>query len=111
MEALKDGVHIVDSKLKLWHERLGHMSEKGLKVLAKRGLIPKVEDDYVLDCTHCLIGKQHRVSFNKLAQRKDARLDLFYSDVCGPMKTRTLGGCSYFFAFIDDYSRKLWVCP
>ncbi|GAA0171673.1 hypothetical protein LIER_25652 [Lithospermum erythrorhizon] len=26
------------------------------------------------------MGKQHRVSFNKLAQRKDARLDLVYSD-------------------------------
>ncbi|GAA0155870.1 hypothetical protein LIER_13498 [Lithospermum erythrorhizon] len=111
LEALKDGVHIVDSKFKLWHKTLGHMSEKGLKVLAKRCFIPKVEDDYVSDCTHCLMGKQHKVSFNKLAQRKDARLDLIYSDVCGPMKTRTLGGCSYFTTFIDDYSSKLWEYP
>ncbi|GAA0139540.1 hypothetical protein LIER_01062 [Lithospermum erythrorhizon] len=57
------------------------------------------------------MGKQHRVSFNKLVQRKDTQLDLVYSDVCGPMKTRTLGGCSYFVTFIDDYSRKLWVYP
>jgi hypothetical protein len=36
-------------------------------------------------------------------------LDLVHSDVCDPMKTRTLGGCLYFVTFIDDHSRKLWV--
>ncbi|GKD00293.1 putative RNA-directed DNA polymerase [Tanacetum coccineum] len=33
-------------------------------------------------------------------------LDLVHSDVCGPIKTKTLGGCSYVVTFIDDYSRK-----
>ncbi|GJX38415.1 putative RNA-directed DNA polymerase [Tanacetum coccineum] len=33
-------------------------------------------------------------------------LDLVHSDVCGPIKTKTLGGCSYFVTFIDDHSRK-----
>ena len=36
-------------------------------------------------------------------------LDLVYSDVCGPMKTKTLGGSLYFVTFIDDHSRKIWV--
>lgn len=30
-------------------------------------------------------------------------LDLVYSDVCGPMIVRTLGGCLYFISFMDDY--------
>nr|GFC56948.1 putative ribonuclease H-like domain-containing protein [Tanacetum cinerariifolium] len=35
--------------------------------------------------------------------------DLVHSDVCGPMKTKTLGGCSYFVTFNNDHSRKVWV--
>ncbi|GJX10932.1 putative RNA-directed DNA polymerase [Tanacetum coccineum] len=41
--------------------------------------------------------------------RTENILDLVHSDVCGPMKTKTLGGCSYFVTFIDDHSRKVWV--
>ena len=32
-----------------------------------------------------------------------------HSDLCGPMKTKTLGSALYFVTFIDDCSRKLWV--
>ena len=32
-----------------------------------------------------------------------------YSDLCGLIKTKTLGGALYFVTFIDDCSRKLWV--
>ena len=32
------------------------------------------------------------------------RLQLVHSDVCGPMKTASLGGSKYFVTFIDDYS-------
>ncbi|KAJ9552680.1 hypothetical protein OSB04_016725 [Centaurea solstitialis] len=55
-------------------------------------------------------GKQNRVSFKSHSpSRKENVLDLVHSDVCGPMKTRTLGGCSYFVTFINDHSRKVWV--
>ncbi|GAA0145953.1 hypothetical protein LIER_06020 [Lithospermum erythrorhizon] len=109
--ALNNAVHVVEPKIDLWHNRLGHMSGKGLKILSKRDLIPRFEDTHVSSCTHCLMGKQHRVSFNKSAQRKGKVLELIYSDVCGFMETRTLGGCSYFVTFIDDHSRKLWAYP
>ena len=36
-------------------------------------------------------------------------LNLVYYNVCGPMKTKTLGGSLYFVIFIDDNSRKIWV--
>ena len=41
--------------------------------------------------------------------RKDRILEQVHSDVCGPMKTRSIGGCAYFVTFVDDYSRKLWT--
>ncbi|GJY26434.1 putative RNA-directed DNA polymerase [Tanacetum coccineum] len=37
--------------------------------------------------------------------RTENILDLVYSDVCGPMKTKTLGWCSYSCHFIDDHSK------
>ena len=36
-------------------------------------------------------------------------LKLVHSDVCGPMKTMFIGGARYFFTFIDNFSRKIWV--
>ena len=57
-----------------------------------------------------MAGKQNRVSFKSYPpSRKTELLELVHSDLCGPMKTKTLGGALYFVTFIDDCSRKLWV--
>jgi hypothetical protein len=60
-----------------------------------------------MPCTHCLVGKQIRVSFHKSSQsRKTNILDLVHTDVC-TMNTKTLGGALYYVTFIDDHSRKV----
>ncbi|KAK2410217.1 putative mitochondrial protein [Trifolium repens] len=100
-----------DSSSELWHKRLGHMSEKGLSILAKKNVLNGVSDARLKKCSHCLAGKQRRVSFmSSEPKRKSEVLDLVHSDVCGPMKTRSLGGAYYFVTFIDDFSRKTWAC-
>ena len=107
----KDTINAVenDNAMELWHKRLGHMSEKGLSVLSKEA-IPGISGLHLQKCVHCFAGKQHRVSFkSSVPSRKPEILDLVHSDVCGPMKTRSLGGALYFVTFIDDHSRKLWV--
>ena len=99
-----------DSTVELWHNRLGHMSEKGLMILAKKNLLSGMKKGSLKKCAHCLAGKQTRVAFKTLRHtRKPGMLDLVYFDVCGPMKTKTLGGFLYFVTFIDDHSRKIWV--
>jgi len=61
-------------------------------------------------CSHCMAGKQTRVSFKKHPpSRKSELLELVHSDVCGPLKVRSFSGALYFVNFIDDCSRKLWV--
>ncbi|KAD4180550.1 hypothetical protein E3N88_29141 [Mikania micrantha] len=108
----KDSVHsLVNTDMtELWHKRLGHMSEKGMSLLLKRNALSGVRDVHLKKCSHCLEGKQNRVTFKSHSpSRKERILDLVHSDVCGPMKTRSLGGCSYFVTFIDDHSRKVWV--
>ncbi|GAA0170796.1 hypothetical protein LIER_24980 [Lithospermum erythrorhizon] len=108
-DCIQGEVNSVESSIDLWHSRLGQMSEKGLNILSRHNAIPKLEETHIKNYTHCLIGKHHRVSFNKSSHRKFEILELVYSDVCGPMKTKTIGGGSYFVTFIDGYSRKVWA--
>ncbi|GJX78208.1 retrovirus-related pol polyprotein from transposon TNT 1-94 [Tanacetum coccineum] len=42
----------------LWHQRLGHMSEKGMKILASKGRIPDLQKAVVGFCKPCVLGKQ-----------------------------------------------------
>ncbi|RDX97941.1 hypothetical protein CR513_19216, partial [Mucuna pruriens] len=95
----------------LWHKRLGHMSEKGLEILAKDHLQSIKGQPFDL-CEDCLVGKQHKVSFHRpdSGRRRKHILDLVHLDVCSTSE-RSLGGAQYFVTFIDDHSRKLWVYP
>ncbi len=97
-----------DASPNLWHNRLAHMTEKGLQLLAKQSLIPLTSAKGISlnSCDHCLFGKHRRVSFRIPAKRKENRLELIHSDVCGPFEVESLGGNRYFTTFIDDASRK-----
>ena len=41
----------------LWHQRLGHMSEKGLHILMKRKSLPGLKSLNLDFCKHCVYGK------------------------------------------------------
>ena len=98
-----------DANKELWHKRLGHMSEKGLEILAKYHL-SNIKGQPLESCEDCLAGKQHRVSFKRSddARRRKQILDLVHSDVFLTSE-RSLGSAQYFVTFIDDHSRKVWV--
>lgn len=94
----------------LWHRRLSHISEKGLNLLAKKDVLPGLKKGELEKCSHCLAGKQNKVSFKKHSSSRRAELlELVHSGVCGPLKVRSSGGAYYFVTFIEDHSRKLWV--
>lgn len=64
---IKEDVNVVDSEIstELWNKRYGHMSKKGLQILAKNQLLSNVKGPPLMPCIHCLVGKQRRVSFHK----------------------------------------------
>ncbi|KAJ0589930.1 putative RNA-directed DNA polymerase [Helianthus annuus] len=108
-----EGVHATttsSSPSTLWHNQLGHMSEKGLKMLAQKRKFPdlrKVETEF---CESCVLGKQKRVTFVKTGRTPKAqKLELVHSDVYGPTSVSSLGGSRYYVTFIDDSTRKVWV--
>ena len=88
--------------------RLGHLSEKGLGILAKKQSL-LVKGKSLETCTHCFIGKHARVAFHSSSpHRRPGVLDLVYTNVC-TMDTKSLDAVLYFVTFIDDYSRKVWA--
>lgn len=105
-----NAVSKVSSPSKLWHQRLGHMSEKGMKMLVARGKLPelkKVESEF---CEPCVLGKKKKVSFAKTGKApKSRKLELIHTDVYGPTTVASVGGNHYYVTFIDDSTRKVWV--
>ena len=94
----------------LWHRRLGHMSEKGMKMLMSKGKLPKLKSINFDMCESYILGKQKMVSFLKTSKTpKAGRLELVHTDLCGPSLVAFLGGSMYYITFIDDSSRKVWV--
>ncbi|GJW65930.1 retrovirus-related pol polyprotein from transposon TNT 1-94 [Tanacetum coccineum] len=66
---------------KLWHYFLGHIGEKGMKYLAKKGLI-KVLCNLEFS-EHYVFGKQKKVSFSPGIHRTRDALDYIHSDLWG----------------------------
>ncbi|WKA06698.1 hypothetical protein VitviT2T_024587 [Vitis vinifera] len=65
-----------DSTFELWHNRLGHMSEKGLMILAKKNLLSGMKKGSLKRCAHCLAGKQTRVAFKTLRHTRKPEFDV-----------------------------------
>lgn len=57
-----------------------------------------------------MLGKYVKATFPKSDRRADDVLGLIHSDICGPMSTISLSGAEYFVTFVDDHSRKTWIC-
>lgn len=57
-------------------------------------------------CEGCVEGKLTKKPFKSIGEiRSKRKMQLIYSDVCGPMQTESISGAKYFVTFIDDYSR------
>ena len=86
------------------------MSEKGMKVLHSKKVLPGLKCVNMDFYESCVYGKQKRVSFVKTGkEKKSERLELVHIDVWGQAQVSSLGGSHYYVTFIDDATRKVWV--
>jgi hypothetical protein len=98
-------------KVMLWHQRLGHIGEKGLRLLHGKGMVEGMSNcslDFDF-CEHCLYGKQNRVRFPSGAKRAEGILQLVHNDVFGPVSVPSLGKSMYYISFIDDFLWNTWI--
>ena len=101
--AVKAIVNVARPDSVVWHHRLGHMSEKGIKILHSNNLLPGLNFFYLEFCENCVNGKQRRVKFLKVGkEKKSEKLELVHSDVWGPTQVSSRGGSHYYVIFIDD---------
>ncbi|GJX16570.1 putative RNA-directed DNA polymerase [Tanacetum coccineum] len=97
-----------DSKLSLWHQRLGHPADQVLNVLNKSlNLDSQSVSDHL--CDTCNKAKQTREPFS-LSDHKSTKIrQLVHLDVWGPYKITSRDGFRYFLTVVDDYSRAVWT--
>ena len=92
---------------KLWHMRLGHMSEWGMTILSKRSLLCGQCTSSLEFCEHCVFDKQKRLSFAMAIHRTKEMLDYIHSDLWGPSCVPSKGnGSRYMLTFIDNFLRR-----
>ena len=96
-------------KTMLWHQRLGHVGEKGLRILHSKGMVEGMSNSSLnFDfCENCVYGKQNQVSFPSGRKRAKHILELVHNDVFRPMKVPSLGKSMCY--VIDDFSRNTWI--
>jgi len=64
----------------LWHRRLGHMSERGLAVLSKQGLLGGAVTGKLKFCESCVMGKKRRLKFCHGKHTSTEKLQYVHSD-------------------------------
>ena len=94
---------------RLWHLRLGHVSEKGMHELEKKGCFEGQSLGKLQFCEDCVYGKTIRAKFTKAIHRTEGILDYIHSDLWGPSRIVSHGGSRYYMSIIDDFSRRVWV--
>ena len=89
----RDTIAVTEASIdtSLWHCRLGHMSEKGMKMLPSKGKLPELKFVDFDICESCILGKQKRVSFLKTGRTlKAEKLELVHTDFWEPSPVASL---------------------
>lgn len=101
---------VKEDDTRLWHSRMGHMSQRGLSVLVQRGLLDEKKVSSITFCEDCIYGKAHRLKFATGKHISLGALDYIHTDLWGSSYVpKSHGKCQYFLSIIDDHSKKVWV--
>ena len=106
----RDTIAIADASTdtSIWHRKLGHMSEKGMKMLVSKGKLPELKSIDFDMCESYILGKQKNVGFLETSRTPKAEnLELVHIDLWEPSPIASLGGSRYYITFIDDSSRNV----
>ncbi|KAJ9687202.1 hypothetical protein PVL29_015881 [Vitis rotundifolia] len=95
--------HPKDSKLLLWHKRMGHPSFQYLKHLFPSLCSNKTSLDF--QCEVCELAKHHQASFPKSKYKPSIPFTLIHSDLWGPSRTPNRTHKKWFITFINDHTR------
>jgi hypothetical protein len=97
-----------------FHRRCGHTNFKTIVMMSKSGILPPIKGQRTspdAPCQTCMKGKMTRAPIPKksMSKSEDAG-DLIHSDLCGPMRTRSIQGNVYMVTYLDDFSGWTHLC-
>ncbi|KAI3707110.1 hypothetical protein L6452_25335 [Arctium lappa] len=97
----------------LWHRRLSHLNFRYINKLVSGKLVkglPELKYEREHLCAACEKGKMKRAPHKQKPESSTSSpLELLHMDLCGPMRTQSLGGKKYALVIVDDYTRYTWV--
>ena len=101
----------VVADVEIWHKRIGHVHVQRLKTMQSKELVTSLPVFKVAEmqkiCEACQFRKQAKGAFPHDKHVSRNVLELVHSDVWGPAKTASMGGCRFYVTFIDDHTRKV----
>lgn len=103
---------VSDPDLRLWHERMGHLSESNLRRLQSMATgMHDIQEDGFCICEACVKGRmKERPHAGKIA-RGQHPLDLIHIDIAGPFRTPGYDQSRYWVTLLDDCSQWAEVEP
>lgn len=94
------------SSLELWHRRMGHPSERVVKLLPH---VSNNKSSLHNGCEVCFRAKHHRDKFPLSENRSSRIFEKIHCDLWGPYRHVSSCGARYFLTIVDDYSRAVWI--
>ena len=104
-----------ENKAKLWHYRICHRDVRILRNKVYGDLIKGVNITHnsfsgKCLCPYCAMSKSITLPFSKsMTSNVKEKLQLVYTDICGPYRVASKSGYKYFISFIDEYSKMSWI--
>ena len=103
-------VAVGNNDASLWHNKLGHMSQKGMKKLLLKGKLPELKNVHFDMFEKCIMRKQKKFNFLIGGRKlKATKLESVHMNLWGPSPMASLGGSRYYITSINNYSKKVWV--
>ena len=90
-----------------------HVNFNTLNKVSKLSLVrglPSKEFHHEGQCSSCIKGKQHKMSYKSIDESKTTNcLNLLHMDLFGPVRIMTLAKKRYCVVVVDDFSRFTWT--
>ena len=101
---------ISDPTLRIWHGRLAHLSEQGIKQLMDMSTGIKPIQRTCL-CKGCALGRLKQVPHKGKIHKGTRPLEYVHADISGPFHIEGYGAERYWAVFIDDFTQFAWIFP
>lgn len=98
-----------NDSFKLWHSRLGHVSDKVVRTFCNKNSIAISNTSNSHCCTICPLSKFRRLSFNSNNNYSQNSVYLVHFDIWGAYKHPTYDKNQFFLTIVDDITRFTWL--